>query len=420
MAFVMDEILTPAQATAMGFICPDEAKKRGLTKLDRTTLYRQAKAGKISSCLVEKGSRATYWVLASALGATATGSSGVVYEQLRKQWELEMKHGISGPKPLSKGYIELQKRYLKRYWDLLGEKPSIAGVSVRNFRTVLASIPDDEEKLQDHISKKLHIYRALTSFMQLLIREGLRTEDELKEFRKVKPKGKYKRQRHFLEEKDVRQLIAFNRSWINGRSQQNVELMELLIYLYAFVGCRLEEPTLLRTEYLMFDKGILKVLGKGSKERFVPMDPELEIRLREWMTKHRPASSSPWVIVDENGEQLSERCILKKFQRIEEAWLKKYPNGPAVHTHALRRAYAVIWATRGKPMVLIQSDLGHSDIRTTSLYIPVGIKQSQDFMRQYYKLQSPSSAQEEGSEDSPDKTEDLKKSAIKAMMGQAG
>lgn len=382
--------LTPEQAEANGYIPIAKAIELKLTKLHRTTLFRQAKTGEIASCLVERGSKTDYWILPSALQKNAPiQKSKARYEELLKEWEFWVQHGEQN---VCEETMKLMRRHLKRYWELLEEKPSIGGISAEGFRTALMGIKEDPENQKCRISKKRNIKTALVSFLKFLVSKGLRKKEEIFEIREIKLKAKYKPVREYMVELDVREALVFNRKWLNGRSQHDVISMELLIYLYAFAGMRRSEAANMQMGMIDFENELLTVRGKGGKERFVPLDPELAEKLKEWMQKHRPKYSSKWLLLQADGLKVTPASIGKRFLNFSNAWIKDQKRHgqhktKTAKTHSLRRSYAVIWTMRGKPLAYIQDDLGHTDIRITRLYVPTGALESQNFNKQYFSQQ---------------------------------
>ena len=423
----MNEVLTAAQASARGFISPEDAKEMGLTKLDRTTLYRHAKAGKIESCLVEKGSRTVYWVLASALQANPTLKvTKNQYEALLEQWKVELKGGES---PIGNDTIKLRVRYLRRFWEMLGEKPSIMGVNAQNLRIVLNTIKYDEEKRQDHISLKRHLKQAVSSFLKFLIFHGFRRKEELHEVYAIKLTAKQKIVREYVDEDAFGAALEFNRKWINGRTQYDVELMEMLISIYFLAGCRRAEAANIRLSGIDIKNDELKVYGKGGKERLVPLVPELKARVTRWINQIRPKNQSDYLLLNEEGNKVSRGSISKRFLNFSKAWEASQKNvlkKKKLKTHDCRRGYVVTWVMRGKPLPIIQDDVGHSDIRITKDYAPTGFQESKKFNQEFFNKTSGSpqsnepniDIREEITKENKNKLDNLKKSALRAAIAR--
>lgn len=415
----MQEILLtlmPEQARAQGYIPLDEAAKRPNAP-NRATLWRQVTAKKKPGCLVGKGSRPVYWILEASLGSNVSNSSEKTYEQQVESWVEQMESGAFSGKPLSTGYTSTLKWGLKFYWKNLGEQPSISGINAENFRAVMhcAALRVDEVRRVDHYSIKMHMYKGCTRFIDYLIRQGLKTPNDRDAFRDkdVVPKRRYKPQKGVMSESEIREAIAFNRTWYDGRSQYDVEMLDVLLHLYAFAGIRKMEAAWLKLSDINFDTKLMLVFGKGSKERFVPLNlfTELESCLRSWIQNSRPTSDSDFLLVQEDGSLLTESSIRQRLSRISTAMRvdkaykklvqsKEWRPGElkeaqtalkaeakklakkikfAVRAHDLRRSFATIQANKGRPLPQLQLILGHEKIETTMGYVMMDIRHVMDW-----------------------------------------
>jgi integrase/recombinase XerD len=135
----------------------------------------------------------------------------------------------------------------------------------------------------------------------------------------------------------------------------------ILELLYAG-GLRVSELTNLRVEDLSLDEGRIRLLGKGDKERVVPLgEPALRALaayLAERRAKPHPKQSESWLFVSERGKQLSRQWI----------WhLVKAGNSNA-SPHKLRHSCATHMVEHGADLRSVQILLGHADIATTQVY----------------------------------------------------
>lgn len=392
------EPLTPEQAKKQGYLPLEEASQLPGAP-DRTTLWRQCRNRKLPCVEVRKGSRTVFWVLESAL---TSKSREKTYEHLLDAWLTAMKNGSFTGRPLSQAYIDSLRWGLRYYWMALGVRPSIQDLNPENFSRVIATFRVDEVRRKDSYSEKCHIYKACTRFTDFLIQEGLKTTHEREEYRSRKPKRRFRPQRKVLPEQAVDEALRFNTdSWYVGRSQYTVALGDLLIALYYDLGLRRMEAASLRIQDVDFVTGLVLVFGKGSKERYVPMDlfPGVREKLERWLSSIRPKCRSDLLLVQADGKPLTKNLINTRFQRLTLALRVKkayeeIPNKDGydpktlrrmakelaksythidVKPHMLRRAFATRLANRGMPISMIQKLLGHEDIKTTQGYIQVGL-----------------------------------------------
>jgi len=141
--------------------------------------------------------------------------------------------------------------------------------------------------------------------------------------------------------------------------------------LYA-TGLRVSELVGLKTFAAHFDEGLLRVLGKGSKERLVPLG-ETAI---EWLGKYqragRPAllrgKTSEYVFLNRFGTPLSRQMF---WRIIKQYALKAGIAGKHLSPHTLRHAFATHLLNHGADLRVVQLLLGHADISTTQIYTHV-------------------------------------------------
>ena len=362
-------------------------------------------------CLVKKGSRPVVWILESSLGSDVSLRREKDYERLLEKWIRGMELGIYTKKkaPVSQDYVQNKLRWgLSKYWTLLGEAPSIAGLNAENFELVMAH-PDlkaDMEAQKDRYASKKAIYSACTGFMAFLIREGLKNEKDLAELRKKLPGKLFKLKRRALDPDYVRYVMAFNRAWRNGRTKHDIEILDMLIHLYFYAGLRRTGAAGLKISNIDFKNHEMIVLEKGCKERIVPLDlfSELQPKMEAWLKYHRPPSDTDFFLVKEDGSPLTRGCIKDKFKRlgmalrVDEAFrklalvepiragesarererrLKKLAKEKAktienkFTPHPLRHTFATMVANLGMPAPMLQQILGHEDLETTQGYIGV-------------------------------------------------
>jgi integrase/recombinase XerD len=140
----------------------------------------------------------------------------------------------------------------------------------------------------------------------------------------------------------------------------------LLELLYA-TGLRVSELVGLTLKQLDLRRGVVRPLGKGSKERVVPMVAVAVDKLQLYLNQARPrllqGRESPYVFVNRRGGKLSRQGFWKL--------LKQYALKAGVKTlspHTLRHSFATHLLTRGANLRVLQLLLGHADLATTQIY----------------------------------------------------
>ncbi|MDR1074760.1 MAG: tyrosine recombinase XerC [Xanthomonadaceae bacterium] len=136
-----------------------------------------------------------------------------------------------------------------------------------------------------------------------------------------------------------------------------------LLELFYSSGLRLSELCGLRWNDFEFDAGMMTVLGKGNKQRQVPVGSHARKALSEWREEHHPDANS-LVFPGRGGGPLSQRAVQI---RVKQLALRQglYKN---VHPHMLRHSFASHVLESSGDLRGVQELLGHSDISTTQIY----------------------------------------------------
>lgn len=147
----------------------------------------------------------------------------------------------------------------------------------------------------------------------------------------------------------------------------------LLELLYA-TGLRVSEVVSLDWSDLDLDSRVLRVIGKGGRERMVPFGRPAATCLREWLTEWR-RRAEPSVENDEpvflnyRGGRLSDRSVRRIVDRV----VQSAALATGLHPHALRHSFATHLLEAGADLRAIQELLGHASLSTTQRYTHVDI-----------------------------------------------
>ena len=157
----------------------------------------------------------------------------------------------------------------------------------------------------------------------------------------------------------------------------------MLELMYAS-GLRVSELVTLRTVHLGLDEGVLRVLGKGSRERLVPFGEEAHAWLRRWLAEGRPAllgkRSSEALFVTVRGAGMTRQMMWKLVKRYAVAAGITAPLSP----HSLRHAFATHLLNHGADLRAVQMLLGHADIGTTTIYTHVARERLRQLHAQHH------------------------------------
>jgi len=169
-----------------------------------------------------------------------------------------------------------------------------------------------------------------------------------------------------LSEAQVEALLAAPdvETPLGQRDRTMIELM------YAS-GLRVSELVLLKSVNVGLDEGVLRIVGKGSKERLVPFGEEAHAWLRQYLTQARGGilqeRSSDALFVTVRGAAMTRQMFWKLIKRYALIAGITAPLSP----HTLRHAFATHLLNHGADLRAVQMLLGHADIGTTTIYTHV-------------------------------------------------
>lgn len=214
---------------------------------------------------------------------------------------------------------------------------------------------------------------SLRSFFQFLVREGVLLQDPTVHVETPKIEKKLPR---VLSLTDIERLLDApeTETFAGLRDQAMLEL------LYA-TGIRVSELISIRVSDINLSAGFLRCMGKGSKERIIPVGEYAQKVLSSYLTIARPGllrdSSDDSLFLNHHGTPLSRQGFWKI--------LKKYAQEAGIIAditpHTLRHSFATHLLERGADLRAVQEMLGHADISTTQIYTHVTRSRLKDVYR---------------------------------------
>jgi site-specific recombinase XerD len=162
-----------------------------------------------------------------------------------------------------------------------------------------------------------------------------------------------------LDDAQMRVLIGYRPTSFGQRR------VHLAAVLTLDTGLRVSEMLHLRQTDVDFDNAILKVFGKGQKERLVPFSPELRKRLYRFeQLKTRKCIRSDYVFVGSRGSRWEKRNSSTSLYLLQQKL-----GLPAFGSHRLRHTFATNYLRHGGDIVRLSMVLGHTQITTTQRYL---------------------------------------------------
>jgi integrase/recombinase XerD len=169
-----------------------------------------------------------------------------------------------------------------------------------------------------------------------------------------------------LTEKDVESLLSAPDTE-TPRGERDKAMLEIL---YAS-GLRVSELVTLKLPQVSQDMGVVRVLGKGSKERLVPLGEESLAWVKRYLVSGRPVllagKSSDDLFVTSRGGAMTRQS----FWQIIKRYALQVGLTANISPHVLRHAFATHLLNHGADLRVVQLLLGHSDISTTQIYTHV-------------------------------------------------
>ena len=168
---------------------------------------------------------------------------------------------------------------------------------------------------------------------------------------------------------DMARLLSV---WRGSEKPADMRNRAILEFLYA-CGARISETSGLLVDNVDFDTAQVRVFGKGSKERIVPLHELAIASMRDYLFNARPAllagKESPYFFVSTRGNQMSPDALRKMFkQSLLAAGLDQ-----TLSPHDMRHTFATDLVEGGADLRSVQEMLGHSSLSTTQIYTHVSI-----------------------------------------------
>ncbi len=295
---------------------------------------------------------------------------------------MNWKHAISD----YESYLKIEKGFSKNTLDSYLRDIKKLAFFLENSHSELLPTTITKETVQEFIydlSKKVNArsqartISALRSFFNYLIFENYREDNptDLIETPKIGQKLP-----DTLSEDEVDELInAVDLSHPQG--ERNKTILETL---YG-CGLRVSELINLQLSDLFFDEGFIRVIGKGNKQRFIPVNKENVKRINIYIEKVRSFENpqkgfEDTLFLNRRGKKLTRVMIFTIIKQLTAklGWNKK------ISPHTLRHSFATHLLQNGADLRAIQQMLGHESITTTEVYMHLNNEFLKEVINEYH------------------------------------
>tara|TARA_B000000609_G_scaffold157304_1_gene151531 strand:+ start:613 stop:1509 length:897 start_codon:yes stop_codon:yes gene_type:complete len=263
-------------------------------------------------------------------------------------------------KGLAENSILSYKRDLAKYHAFIENRQridNIANVSQRNLRAYVRYL--NAENISPNSIKRA--ISCIRNYHQFLVSEGKMDNNPVLQIDTPKVARKLP---NVLSVEEIDKILHF----IPKKAPMAKRDIAIFEMMYS-CGLRVTELCNFKMSNILWDSEMIRVDGKGGRQRFVPIGPIARTNLKNYINKERPAlikknPNIPELFLSRNGNKLTRMMIwilLKKWTSTAEITKEVSP-------HTLRHSFATHLLEGGADLRSVQEMLGHADISTTQIY----------------------------------------------------
>jgi len=277
-------------------------------------------------------------------------------------------------------YLKFQKRYSQHtiisyhtdlvaffdFIELTFGNTALPDIKAAFIRTWLASLKDQGMEAKS-INRKIS---TLKSFFKYQLKEEIVQVSPMSTI--ISPKTN-KRLPQFVEKADINTLfsyVEFPDDW-QGKTER------VLLQLFYNTGIRQAELVSLKESQVDAFKSSIKVMGKGNKERIIPISKELLALLKDYMAEKRKAFDQydqEFLLVNDKGKKLYPKYVYNAVKK----YLSKITTISKKSPHVLRHTFATHLMNNGADLNAVKELLGHSSLAATQIYTHNSIEKLKD------------------------------------------
>ena len=237
------------------------------------------------------------------------------------------------------------------------------------------------EELESGVSKRSCKRRlcSLRHFYNFLIKKGYAKDNP---FIYIKAPKTDKTYPHALYKEQIEEIFKANAARTDILKSRDQAILEILYYS----GIRASELVNLDVQNINIKARVIRVFGKGSKERLVPFSPDCQKAIEDYLSNLRPQLlkkaliPSAALFLNNSGKRLTTRGLEYILDSIE----TKTGNYVGLHPHILRHSFATHLLENGADLLVIQELLGHTSVNATQVYTHVTEEAMKETYSEYF------------------------------------
>ncbi len=284
-------------------------------------------------------------------------------------------HYLMIEKKLANNTITAYKQDLNAYLNYLNAEHSLQSIQQVKRSHIIAYLAH-MQKQNKAVTSIARTVSSIKAFHHFLYRDERIDRDVTVHLESPKRKRRLPR---VLSQSEVERLLAQP----DESSPFGIRNKAMLELLYA-TGIRVSELTQLNLNDLHLSSGFLKTIGKGNKERLIPIGSLAALAINRYLEEGRPKiaknKQEQALFLNRLGGRLTRQGFWKIMKQLaKEANIKK-----DLTPHTLRHSFATHLLENGADLRSVQEMLGHADISTTQIYTHVTNKRLKDIYKQYH------------------------------------
>lgn len=280
-------------------------------------------------------------------------------------------------------YVNTYLDYCRYRKELDTKTIKAYGIDLRQFLDFITTGEPSKNEIENYITflhkqyKQKTVKRKIASIKAFYCFLEEEEYIEVNPFRKIKVKFKeMETLPRVIPRNEIEQLL----NYMHRNAKSNYEWRDLAVIETLFAtGARVYEISNIKVENVDLDSGLIRIMGKGKKERYVQIGDEtvLSVLRNYFISNCKKIKESEYFFINKQGRRFTEQSI--------RLMLKKYSSHAGISRnitpHMFRHSFATYLIEEGVDISCVQQILGHSSIKTTQIYIHVAARMQAEILR---------------------------------------